>query len=149
MEREFEELSLEYQLSNINQAKAFDNYLNEIGCFFTDKRISYPMVHRFSDEQLAVIAPMEHSRWIREHQSMGWSSGDDYEKLADNPAEAKVLRELFRQHMLALDPPVTEEQIIDHYNNLSRDDQNKDYEPFNSMLKLIKKFDGLRIYSLK
>ena len=24
----------------------------------------------------------------------------------------------------------------------------KDYEPFNSMLKLIKKFDGLRIYRL-
>ena len=149
LEKEFEELSLEYQLSNINQAKAFDNYLNEIGCFFTDKRISYPMVQRFSDEQLAVIAPMEHSRWIREHQSMGWTYGEDYEKLADDPKQARALRELFRQHVLAMDPPVTEEQIIEHYNNLSGDDQNKDYEPFNSMLKLIKKFDGLRIYSLK
>ena len=31
---------------------------------------------------------------------------------------------------------------------LIKDQKEKDYEPFNSMLKLIKKFDGLRIYRL-
>ena len=29
---------------------------------------------------------------------------------------------------------------------LSEDDKEKDWMPFNSMLKLVKKFDGLRIY---
>ena len=33
LEKEFEELSLEYQLSNINQAKNFAKYLDALGCF--------------------------------------------------------------------------------------------------------------------
>ena len=41
-----------------------------------------------------------------------------------------------------------EEEIYAHYYTLSIEDREKDYEPFNSMLKLIKKYDGLRIYYL-
>ena len=40
------------------------------------------------------------------------------------------------------------EDIRDHYFSLSEEDQDKDWKPFNSMLKLLKKFDGLRIYKL-
>ena len=39
-------------------------------------------------------------------------------------------------------------EIARHYLTLSIEDQGKDWKPFNTMLKLIRKFDGLRIYKL-
>ncbi len=139
LEAEFDRLSLEYQLSNINQAKNFSRYLNEIGCFYTDRPVDLEMVTSFTPEELAVIAPMEHERWVREHQSMGWRPGKDYGEL----------REQLRCHRLAVGDDCTEEEIFSHYKSLSPAEQKKDYEPFNSMMRLIKKYDGLRIYRLE
>lgn len=158
LEAEFEDLSLEYQLSNINQAKSFAKYLNALNCFYTDRPVNYPMIKAFTREQTAVFAPMEHERWIREHVAMAWQYGDLYEK-AEIPAEImknyadekkarKALRELLRMHKLAMDGDPFEEDIFAHYQALPLEEKEKDYEPFNSMLKLIKKFDGLRIYQL-
>ena len=42
--------------------------------------------------------------------------------------------------------PETKERILRHVDELSHDEKNKDWMPFISMLKLVKKFDGLRIY---
>ena len=149
LEAEFEALSLEYQLSNINQAKNFSRYLNAIHCFFTDKPVDYEMVTEFKPEQIAVFAPMEHERWITEHAAMGWTYGEDYETLAEKAGlNAKDLREQFRQHKLAMNSDPTKNEIYEHYNSLSEEDKGKDWRPFNSMLKLIRKFDGLRIYQL-
>lgn len=149
LEHEFEELSLEYQLSNINQAKSFDRYLNAIRCFYTDRPVDFDMLRAFTPEQTAVFAPMEHKRWVMEHASMGWRKGEDYERLAEEHGEnARDLRERFRMHKLAMDGSPSEEEIIEHYEGLSEEDKGKDWKPFNSMLELIKKFDGLRIYRL-
>ena len=149
LEAEFEALSLEYQLSNINQAKNFSRYLNAIHCFFTDKPVDFEMITEFTPEQIAVFAPMEHERWITEHASMGWTFGEDYETLAEQTGlNAKDLREQFRQHKLAMNGDPTIDEIYAHYNSLSEEDKGKDWRPFNSMLKLIKRFDGLRIYQL-
>ncbi len=149
LQEEFEALSLEYQISNINQAKSFSKYLNAIQCFYTDRPVDFAMVKEFTPEQTQVFAPMEHERWVREHQEMGWTEGETYEKLAkDSPMDEKALREQFRMHKLAMDGDLTPERVLEHYDNLSEDDKGKDWKPFNSMLKLIKKFDGLRIYQL-
>jgi len=158
LEKEFEELSLEYQLSNINQAKSFGKYLDALDCFYTDRPVDYAMITEFTDEQIAVFAPMEHARWIREHISMGWQSGDLYEtaelpeemirRYGDEKTARKALREQLRMHRLAMDGDPGEEEIRAHYDALPEEEKRKDYEPFNSMLKLVKKFDGLRIYSL-
>ena len=158
LEKEFEELSLEYQLSNINQAKSFARYLDALGCFYTDRPVDYGMITSFSREQMEVFAPMEHERWIREHISMGWISGDLYEKVripdemlrryGDEKTARKALREQLRMHKLAMEGAPKQAEIIAHYEALPPEEREKDYEPFNSMLKLIKKFDGLRIYRL-
>ena len=158
LEAIFEDLSLEYQLSNINQAKSFGKYLNALGCFFTDKPVDYDMITQFSPEQTEIIAPMEHERWIREHIAMGWIYGDTYETLtpesrtfADKDEEKRfrsALREQFRMHKLTIDGDPTEAEIREHFETLSDDDKGKDAEPFNRMLELIKQFDGLRIYQL-
>ena len=149
LEDEFDILSLEYQLSNINQAKSFSRYLNAIKCFYTDRPVDFPMITAFTSKQTAVFAPMEHERWVREHISMGWKYGEAYEMLTDDPAERKVLREQFRMHKLAMDGDPTEKEIKKHYDGLSEYDKGKDWLPFNNMLALIKLFDGLRIYKLE
>ena len=158
LENEFQELSLEYQLSNINQAKCFAGYLDKLGLFYTDRPVDYDMVTKFTRKQALTIAPMEHERWVREHIAMGWKSGRMYET-AEIPGEMiarygseaearKALREQLRIHKLAMDGGPESAEIHNHYEALPEEEKSKDYEPFNSMLKLIKKFDGLRIYSL-
>ncbi len=44
------------------------------------------------------------------------------------------------------DDQQTEEQLFARYQNLSQAEKDKDRQLFNRMLKLLKKFDGLRIY---
>ncbi|MBR5707772.1 MAG: hypothetical protein IKX41_00090, partial [Oscillospiraceae bacterium] len=160
LEKQFESLSLEYQLSNINQAKSFAGYLNAIGCFYTDKPVDCEEIVKFSPAQTEVFAPMEHRRWVLEHISMGWTYGDEYETVpvpageslpdgASMFSERKAYREQMRRHKLTMDGAPTEDEIKRHYDALPETEKGKDYEPFNSMLRLIKKFDGLRIYKLR
>lgn len=156
LEKQFEALSLEYQLSTINRAKNFSRYLDAIHCFYTDKQVDYEMVNEFTPEQAAVFAPMEHERWVREHQMMGWKYSDLYETYTmpdglDEAEKKKIIlarREQMRCHKLTLSGDVSSEEIQKHYLTLPEEEQNKDWKPFNSMLKLLKRFDGLRIYSL-
>lgn len=145
-EKQFDALSLEYKLLNIGQAKAFDRYLNEIGCFYTDKEVDFDIVTEFKPEDMEKIGPLEHGRWIRDHRAMGWGYG----KIED-----KSERENSRLHKLMMDIPAdadektVDEMIVKHYHELPADEQDKDTAPMNHMLKLLKKFEGLRIYRLK
>lgn len=148
LEKEFDELSLEYQLSNILQAKAFSGYLEAIGCFYTDKPVAYELLDRFSDSHMAVIGPMEHERWMREKLSMGWNYDTAYQNLdmlrkcgvrdEELKSVSKNLRELTRTHVL----------MIEDYDDLDDAEQDKDTQPMNCMLKLIEQYDGLRIYRM-
>jgi hypothetical protein len=146
--KQFEALSLEYQLSTINRAKNFSRYLDAIDCFYTDRPVDYVMVTGFTKKQAAIIAPLEHERWIREHQDMGWTYGTLYEEVG-KPENSRALREQMRCHKLAMNGRVTGKDIYKHYLALSEEDKGKDWKPFNTMLSLLKKFDGLRIYIYK
>ncbi len=156
LERKFQSLSLEYQLSVINRAKSFSRDLDAIRCFFTDRPVDYEMVTAFKPEQVGVFAPMEHERWIREHDAMGWEYGDMYETVPldddispeNEKEERRAIRERMRRHKLMLSGELTSERIREHYFTLHKEDREKDWKPFNSMLHLLKKFDGLRIYQL-
>ncbi len=165
LEKEFDEMSLEYKMSNLDQARCFSKYLQIIECFYTDKPVDFDMVTRFSQEELDTIAPLEHERWVREHIRMGWRFGDEYAKLEraelGDPASygldpdisekqfRAALREQTRRHMLTMDGHPTTEEIKEHYDKLDPNDQGKDWKPMKSMLKLIRKYDGLRIYRLQ
>ena len=151
LEEEFEALSLEYKISNINQVKSFGRYLDAIHCFYTDRQVDYEMLKGFTPELIAVFAPMEHARWIREHQAMGWIPGNAY--LQAKPPRGqhpesyrKMLREHLRCHELVMEESATGEEMYAHYFSLPESERGKDWLPLNSMLKLIRKFDGLRIY---
>ena len=152
LEADFNSMSLEYKLYNINQVKSFARYLDIIDCFYTDKPVDYDQVTFFTSKMTEAFAPMEHMRWVLAHRDMGWQAGDEYEylQLAEGTAESRrSLREQMRRHKLTLPDSAGEEEILKHYEHLPFEEQGKDYLPFNSMLKLLQNYDGLRIYRLK
>ena len=113
------------------------------------------MVTEFTPEHAAIFAPMEHERWVREHIAMGWVEGRDYEEAVKNRQDltdvekgtlAGMLREQMRCHKLTMNGNPTTEEIKVHYDALPEEEQDKDWRPFNSLLKILKKFDGVRIY---
>lgn len=138
----FKSLSLEYKLSNINQAKAFAKYMNKIGCFYTDKAVDFEQVERFSNEELIEIGKAEHQRWLQEHYDMGWTYG--------NPEKTK--RDFERKHWDMIPNfkgfDVSDEAAEENYMRLDKAEQDKDTEPMECMLTMLKMFDGLRIYRL-
>ena len=151
LEAEFSALSLEYKLTNIHQVGSFSRYLNAIHCFYTDRPVDFDMVTAFTATQSSRIAEMEHERWVREHQTMCWRCGDMYEQVpvpsdAAEKAWRKMLREQMRCHKRCLDGELSEATIRQHFHDLSEDEKALDWLPFNSMLKLIRRYDGLRIY---
>ena len=153
LEEEFSKMSLEYQLSSINLAKSFGRYLNAVHCFYTDRSVDYDVLTEFTEEQLDVFAPMEYERWIYEREAMGWIPDDLYERIpvpegADKYTFSRKIREQMRCHKHLLPTEgLTSEDIYRHYDELTDRDKVRDRRPFNSMLQLIKKYDGLRIYS--
>ncbi len=166
-------MSLEYKLSNINQAKAFAKYLNEIGAFYTNRNVDFPMLESFTVDELKKIGPLEHKRWLEEHYEMGWEyiskkkletivmketvitetdSKDSAAFKAAVKAAVKNKRDLLRKHWDMIPEycytgeEIPMKAVEKNYNRLTRDDKNKDTEPMNHMVGLLKEFDGLRIY---
>lgn len=140
----FKELSLEYKLYNINQAKAFAGHMAKIGCFYTDKPVDFELVEGFSADDLVKIGVLEHQRWLQDHYDMGWIYG----------TPKKEERDFLRQHKDMI--PEFEEGQFDvstetakvNYERLDMAEQDKDTEPMGCMLAMLKMFDGIRIYRL-
>lgn len=151
---EFDKLSLEYKLNHIERAKYFSRYLHSIGCFYTDRPVDFDLLTEFSQEQLDVIAPLEHTRWLFNHRYMGWVHGTEYESCtlsegcADEKKMRQCLREQMRCHKLMIDGELTEKATNEHYNSLPPEEQDKDIQPMNWMLRLIRRLDGVKIYSI-
>ncbi len=86
---DFEKLSLEFKLSNIEQAKTYSEKLELINCFYSDKELDYPVVNSFSNsnydevtkktsDDIGFLAREEHVRWVKEKLASGWSYGTEY-----------------------------------------------------------------------
>ena len=143
MTQDFEEkLSLEYKLSNLAQAKGFASQLNAIGCFYTDRAVDYAPVYSFSQliklpghqNDLVTISKAEHERWIAEKEAMGWRYG---EIPLNNGKADKKIREKLRLH-----PDIVA------YDKLTKLEQDKDTDPMEQMVELLKLYDGLTIYRM-
>lgn len=139
MEQSFDKLSLEYKLSNIAQAKAFAAYLDQLGCFYTDRQVAYPLKRAFTVSELNQIGLQEHDRWNAEKISMGWQQGTAF---ANQPNGSLINKTTIREQTR------THNNLNVPYVELSEAEQMKDTAPMNDMMRLIEKFDGLRVYSL-
>ena len=120
--------------------------------FYTDRQVDFDMLEAFTPGQIRRIAPMEHERWVREHQAMGWKKSDFYRQIpvpcnADEKSYRIMLREQRRGQRMAMDGELTQERILMNYQGfMSEYGREADYQAFNSILKLMLQFDGLRIY---
>ncbi len=148
MKTAFEEnLSLEYKLSNIAQAKGFAAQLESIDCFYTDRAVDYLPVtdfHALTQERghendLMKIAVAEHERWCKEKCAMGWDYGTAHVEADILPDGSKMndneMRERTRLH-----------HDITDFDHLDAQEHFKDSDPMEHMLELIREYDGLTIY---
>ena len=99
-----------------------------------------------SEYQLAwaLLHPLE----LEGDLAAGEGAGERNDGGAAENAWRGALREQTRCHRLAMDGEPTKAQILDHYHALPECERSKDWVHFNRMLKLIRKFYGLRIYRL-
>lgn len=134
---DFDNLSLEYKLSNIGKAKYFAVVLDEIGCFYTDRPVAYEMITGFSEKELMCLGEYEHKRWEKEKQDMCWLPGGKMEdKLKENKNQ---LRELSRMHY----------DLNIKFDDLSYEEKSKDFSHLNIMMEKLLEFDGIRVYRYK
>ena len=128
LREEFDNLTLEYKLSNIAQAKNYVRHLQNINCFFSDRQLDYVAVGEFTEDELDYLAVNEHIRWVNEKAGMGWKYGTSYKNRAE--------RERLRIH-----------KDIIPYSDLSLSEKKKDYFPINNMVKNLDKY-GIKIYRM-
>lgn len=121
-----DDLSLEYKLSNIAQAKGFAAQLHSIRCFYTDRPMELDAVERFSTTESRTIAESEHERWCKEKWEMGWRYGDSY--------KSREERELTRTH-----------RDLIPYDELDETEKQKNAEAMNELLRYLEK-EGLFVY---
>ena len=140
----FKGLSLEYKLYNINQAKAFAGHMAKIGCFYTDKPVDFELVEGFSAEDLVKIGVLEHQRCLQDHYAMGWIYGTPKKEERDFLRQHKDMVPEFGEGQANVSAEVAKE----NYERLDLAEQNKDTEPMECMLAMLKMFDGIRIYRL-
>lgn len=147
MEEAFENRSLEYKMIDIERVKKFSKYLDAIKCFYTDRAVAYPLLQKFEPEDMEVIGPMEHERWLWVHYTMGWKYDNKY--LEAPKEEQAELRELTRTHKLMLENgEYTKENFVKHYIELDEEEKDKDTEPMNKLLYLLSMLDGVKFYRI-
>ena len=131
---DFEQLSLEFKLSNIEQAKSYAEKLELVNCFYSDKELDYPVVTDFEKigkNSLGFLAREEHLRWVKEKLSSGWRYGVDYKDSKERNAK-KIHKDIIP------------------FDYLSKEDQEKDEIPIKNMVPLLYEYGhGVRIYYYK
>jgi len=80
----WEELAEEYKESNRQQANQIPEKLQRIGYGFAPVAGREPAIYEFNDEEVEILARMEHERWMTEKIQAGWKYGkprDDKNKI--------------------------------------------------------------------
>ena len=82
-------------------------------------------------------------------EKMRRTNADQYGCGVGEKAWRKMLREQMRCHKQALDGELTKARILRHVDELSHDEKNKDWMPFNSMPKLVKSLTDFEFISFR
>ena len=75
--RPWEELNEDLRESNRQQADAIAAKLHHIGCELRPVVGPAPAPFAFTDEEVELLAEMEHERWVEERRAAGWVSGPE------------------------------------------------------------------------
>ena len=69
----WEELTLEYKISNIEVAKLYADKMHSLRYFFSKKRYDLQEVRVLKAKEVDELAWEEHKRWLREKKEMRWT----------------------------------------------------------------------------
>jgi hypothetical protein len=67
------------------QARHIGVKLHSIGCVITPLRQWHAKDFRFTDEEIEKLGTMEHDRWVKEKEALGWTLGEEDKKLKKDP----------------------------------------------------------------
>jgi hypothetical protein len=109
----WEELSVEFKLSNLNQARSYREKLALIKCEMTLKDENREAVTAFTDDEVLPMAIQEHQRWMDEKTEDGW-------------VYAKVRNDSKKHH-----------DCLVEWDKLSEEVQNWDKEPVRNMIEIL------------
>ena len=141
MDELFSSLSLEYKLSNIQQAKSYAEHLNSIGCFFSSKHYDFEKITYFTPEEKSILAKNEHIRWTRNQANMGWTYGRLCEKKSDMKDEnfdyLKKDRDIKRLH-----------KDMIPYDDLDPNERLKDISPMEKIIQNLSELSNLSVYKI-
>ena len=135
----FDNLPLEFKVSNIEQAKSYAYKLELINCFYSSKDLDYPVIEDFTSQtvgtagsdNLGFLCREEHVRWVKEKLNMGWRYGTDYSNAKERNAK-KIHRDIVP------------------FEVLGANEQKKDEIMVNNIIPLLRKFgNNIRIYSYR
>ncbi|MCD8372220.1 MAG: hypothetical protein LUD27_02835 [Clostridia bacterium] len=139
---DFSKLSLEFKVSNIEQAKSYAQKLELINCFYSSKDLDYPVVEDFKkgdygtsgSDNLGFLCREEHLRWVREKINQGWKYG---EKGKDFYSTEDRNKKKFHNCLVP-------------YELLSEEDRKKDELMIENIIPMLKKFgNNIRIYAYR
>ena len=134
----FDQLSLEYKLSNLYQVQRYVKNLEENHMFFTDRLVAYQEAGDFDEALKETLGIKKHESWSEEKKAMGWQSGTHYLDQNLSASETNNLRERLREH-----------KFIDYpFQNLSSKEKKKDIEPIVQQRNIMKTRFGIRVYML-
>ncbi|MDR1676140.1 MAG: hypothetical protein LBR86_06715 [Tannerella sp.] len=109
----WEELAIEFKLSNLNQARSYSEKLALIQCEMTLKDENRKAVTAFTDEEVLRMAEQEHQRWM-------------YEKIEDNWVYAPVRNDRKKHH-----------DCLVEWDKLTEEEQNRDKESVRNMIGIL------------
>ena len=72
----WEKLPEDFRESNRNQARHIPDKLRAVGCGLWPGKKGEFFPIDFSDDEIEILARMEHERWMREKTATGWTYGD-------------------------------------------------------------------------
>lgn len=75
--KSWDELSEEFKESSRAHADSMPSKLREIQCFLSEPREGRTPVEKFTDDQIELLAEMEHERWNAERLQNQWEKGEE------------------------------------------------------------------------
>jgi len=83
--RDWAELSMSFRKANRRQADHIKTKLRAIGCDLRNSTDPDNKLLGFTDEQVELLAEMEHERWNEERQADGWTYGERNDEAKTTP----------------------------------------------------------------
>jgi len=89
----WEELGDEYKSANRDQAAGIGRRLATLGCLLSPRRPGDPQF-AYEDDELELLAELEHERWVEERTRRGWTWGPRRDEAAKHHPDLLPWREL-------------------------------------------------------